>query len=122
MERHDLHVAFLFDEMRIISGLVFSKVTGKLVGLCDMGNVNDELNKFDKYFKGLAEAELANHVLAVIARCLFKHFNYLVDCYGSVRFSSHQLYPVLWDFVRVVRELSMLVLLYGMEHLLKRNF
>ena len=91
MEPRDHNVALLFDEMRLKSGLVFSKATGKLVGFCDMGNVNDELNKFDKYFKGSAEAELATHVLAFMARGLFKHFNYPVAYYASVGFSSHQL-------------------------------
>ena len=102
MEPRDHNVALLFDEMRIKSGLVFSKATGKLVGFCDMGNVNNELNKFDKYFKGSAEAEMATHVLTLMARGLFKHFNYPVAYYASVGFSSHQLYPVVWDVVRVL--------------------
>ena len=53
--------------MRVKSGLVFSKANEKLVSFCDMGNVNDELNKFDRYFKGSAEAELATHVLTLMA-------------------------------------------------------
>ena len=75
--------------MRIKSGLVFSKATGKLVGFCDLGNVNDELNKFDKYFKGSAEAEMATHVLTLVALGLLKHLNYPVAYYASVSFSSH---------------------------------
>ena len=61
------NVALLFNEIRIKSGLVFSKATGKLVGFCGMGNVNGELNKFDKYFKWSAEAKLVTPVLALMA-------------------------------------------------------
>ena len=75
--------------MRVKSGLVFSKATGKLVSFCDMGNVNDELNKFDRYFKGSAEAELATHVLTLMARGLFKYLKYPVAYYASVGFCSH---------------------------------
>ena len=101
MEPHDHNVALLFDEMRIKSGLVFSKATGKLAGFCDMGNVNDELNKFQKYFTVSAEAEMASHALTLMGRDLFRHFNYPVACYASLGFSSHQLYPVVWDVGRV---------------------
>ena len=99
IEPQDHNVALLFHEMRIKSGLVFSKATGKLVGFCDMGNVNDKLSRFDKCFKASAEAELANHVLTLMARGLFKHFNYPVAYYASVGFNSHQLHPVVWDVV-----------------------
>ena len=75
MEPRDHNISLLFDEMRIKSGLVFSRATGKSVGFCDMDHVNDELNKFDRYFKGSAETELATHVLTLMARGLFKHFN-----------------------------------------------
>ena len=102
MEPHDHNVALLFDKISLKSGLAFSKATGKSVGFCDMGNVNDELNKFDKYFKGSAEAEMTTHVLTLIARGLLKHFNNPVAYYASVGFSSCQLYPVVWDVVRVL--------------------
>ena len=52
------NVTLLFDEIRIKSGSV---------GFCDMGNVNGELEKFDKYFKWSAEAKLATPVLALMA-------------------------------------------------------
>ena len=101
MEPCGHNVTLLFDEMRIKSVLVFSKTTGKLVGFCDMGNINDELSKFDKHFKGSAESELATRVLTLMARGLFKDFNYPVAYYASVDFSSHQLYPVVWGVVGV---------------------
>ena len=101
IEPRDHNVALLFDGMCIISGLTFSKATGKLVDFRDMGNVNDELNKFDKYFKGSAEAKLTAPVLTLMTRGLFKHFNYPVVYYVSAGFSSHQLYPVVWDVIQV---------------------
>ena len=52
--------------------------------------------KSDKYFKGKPEAKAATHVLTLMVLGLFKHFNYPVTYYAS-GFSSHQLYPVVWD-------------------------
>ena len=103
MEPLDHNVALLFGEICVKSALVFSKATRKLLGFCDVVNVNDELNKFDQYFKGSPEAELVTHVLTLIVRGLFKHLNCAVAYYAS-GFSSHQLYLVVWDLVGVLED------------------
>ena len=64
MEPRGHNISLLFDEMRIKSGLVFSRATGKSVGFCDMDHVNDELNKFDRYFKGSAETEFMQKLMS----------------------------------------------------------
>ena len=46
IEEYKRNVSLLFDEMKIKSGLVFCSTTGKLVGLCEMGDVNDALAEF----------------------------------------------------------------------------
>ena len=43
--------------MKIKSGLVFSKTTGKLVGFCEMGEINDEIEKFSKAMESQAATE-----------------------------------------------------------------
>ena len=58
MEPRDHNVSLLLGEMHVKSAFVFSKATRKLLDFCDMGNINDELNKFGKYFKGSPETEL----------------------------------------------------------------
>ena len=54
--------------------------------------------KSDKYFKGKPEAEAATHVLTLMVLGLFKYFNFKFQvAYYASSFSSHQLYPVVWD-------------------------
>ena len=39
-------VGILFDEIKIKSGLVYSKHSGSIIGFCDMGDINNELKDF----------------------------------------------------------------------------
>ena len=48
INKFEKNVFLIFDEMKIKSGLVFSKTTAKLVGFCEMGEINDEIEKFSK--------------------------------------------------------------------------
>ena len=63
------------DEMKIKSGLAFSKSSGKLVGFCDLGSVNSELNEMALFITGekfKSTPELASHMLVFMARPVFK--------------------------------------------------
>lgn len=44
-------MSLLFDEMKIKSGLVFRRSTGRLVGFIDLGDVNNELDDFNIFVK-----------------------------------------------------------------------
>ena len=63
------------DEMKIKSGLVFSKHSGTLVGFVDLGGVNRDI---DHIVNGNSKPEdssngmLADQVLAFMARAVFK--------------------------------------------------
>lgn len=63
------------DEMKIKSGLVFSKHTGNLVGFVDLGNVNHDYH-IEKVVCGEHEestsGNLASHVFVLMARAVFK--------------------------------------------------
>ena len=51
------NVSLMFDEMKIKSGLVFSKTAGNLVGFCEMGEINNEIEKFNKAMESQAATE-----------------------------------------------------------------
>ncbi|XP_077868103.1 uncharacterized protein LOC144357935 [Saccoglossus kowalevskii] len=67
------NVSLVFDEIKIKSGLVYKKSTGKLVGFCNLGQINEEIQTYvdklkeddssDSQKDGL-DAPLATHVLA----------------------------------------------------------
>ena len=107
LREHEKNVSLLFDEMKIKSGLVFSRSTGRLVGFTDLGDVNNELDDFNRFIKqGCKEPDLATHVLTLMARGLFNYFNYPVGYFASVGFDSDQLYPVVWEGVGILEGLG----------------
>ena len=99
---HEKQIALLFDEMQIKSGLIFNRHSGKLVGFTEIGNINEELDEFERNLKGKTEKKLATHVLCIMARGLFKHLNYPIAYYYCRGFNSDQLFPVIWESVRVM--------------------
>ena len=65
------HCCLSMDEMKIKSGLVFNKHTGKLVGFVDLGSVNHEI---ELLANGGSEPEraLADQVFVFMARAVFE--------------------------------------------------
>ena len=45
MEESKKHFALSMDEMKIRSGLVFKRETGELTGFCNLGGVNQDLER-----------------------------------------------------------------------------
>ena len=100
---HETNVSLLFDEMHIKAGLVFSRSSGKLIGFTELGDMNKELDDFKRGVEGVRkERDLATHVLTFMARGLFKHFNFPIGYFASVGFNSDQLFPCVWEAVRVL--------------------
>ena len=102
LTENEKNIALLFDEMHIKSGLVFSRSSGKLVGFTDMGDINNELDEFNRNIDGCREPELATHILTFMARGLHKRFNFPIGYFSSKGFDSDQLFPVVWQAVEVM--------------------
>ena len=82
--------------MKIKSGLVYSKSSGKLVRFTELRDINEKLNQFERTVSGeRVPKKLAIHVLCILARGLVKHINYPIRYFSSDGFDSDQLYPVL---------------------------
>ena len=60
MKPRDHNIALLFGEICVKSAFVFSKATRNLFGFCDMGNVNDELNKIWQVLERVARSRARN--------------------------------------------------------------
>ena len=104
LKKFEKHIILLFHEMKIKSGLVYSKSSGTISGLMELGDINEELNEFDRAINGFnQEKKLAPHVLCVMARGLFKHINYPLGYFSSCGFDSAQLFPVLWHATGILK-------------------
>ena len=64
LDDYQKNITLIFDEMKIKSDLVYSKGTGKLVGLTDMGDINEEFRSFRDRCEGklVEEMEFAKYV------------------------------------------------------------
>ncbi|CAC5393853.1 unnamed protein product [Mytilus coruscus] len=83
-------VNLLFDEVKIKSGLVYCTETGKLIGFCDLGTVNNELYAYNAKEKRVPE--LATHILAFMIRGIFSYIECVVAHYPCKGFTSEQLF------------------------------
>ena len=95
--------------MKIKSGLVYNKSSGKLIGFTELGNINEELNEFERIVDGKKPKEFATHVICFMARGLIKHFNYPIGYFASCGFDSDQLFPIVWEAVRVLEMTGFIV-------------
>ena len=83
------YLTLLFDVMKIESDLVYSKSSGKLVGFTERGDINEELNQFERTVSGeVVPKRLATQVLCIMARGLVKHINYPIGYFSSCQFDS----------------------------------
>ena len=99
MPPHHRDVSLLFDEMKIKSGLVYSKATGNVVGVVDVGSIGNEILAFEKKCKGEKDVPIATHVLVLMIRGIFTGLHAAIGYYPSTGVSSHQLYPCLLEAI-----------------------
>ena len=73
-------VCLLLDEMHIREDLVYSKSTGKLVGFCNLGEINNLLLSFEKSLEAeidsISYPPLAKSMLVFMVRGLFSPLRY----------------------------------------------
>ena len=105
MEESKKHFALSMDEMKIRSGLVFKKETGELTGFCNLGGVNQDL---ERLFDSLTAQQdltpaLAEQMLVFMVRPIFKpSFSFPVAMYPSTALKGEKLYPVVWEVIEAL--------------------
>ena len=100
-------LCLLMDEMKIKSGLVFSKSTGELVGFSDLGTVNSDLESLGSALSNgtplSKQCEAVDHILAFIVRPTFKpSLSFTVAAYACSDLTGQKLYPVVWEVIEAL--------------------
>ena len=96
----------LLDEMKVKTGLVFSKSSGELVGFSDLGSVNRDIENL--LSKNSADsphtlASLAKKMLVFMIRPVFKpSLSFPVAAYPTVDLTGSQLFPVIWEVIEAL--------------------
>ena len=72
---HERICSIMFDEMKIKSGLVFSRSTGTIIGFTELGQISDEIDSLERSLQKDRKKvrPLATHVLAIMIRGFFNH-------------------------------------------------
>ena len=68
------YVVLLLDEMKIKESLVYDKNESKIIGFVNLGEVNDQLSKFEREASNDTEqsnGEIATHILTIMVRGIF---------------------------------------------------
>ena len=65
-------VSIVFDEVRVKDGLVYSTADGSLIGFCNLGDINDQLQ--DLRDQDEQEPPLATHVIVFMMRGIFSDY------------------------------------------------
>eukprot|EP00111_Clytia_hemisphaerica_P019846 TCONS_00058509-protein len=118
---HQSFVSLVVDEMKIKSGLCFSTSTGKIVGLCEEGSINDLLSEFElKYSEEESEnqrpldstdRELASYATALMVRGISSNLFYVFGHFASSSgMTSSQLYHVIWEGISLLESIDLKVL------------
>lgn len=92
----------LMDEMKIKSGLAFSKSSGKLIGFCDLSNVNAEIDNLSSHLSNECDqpAKLASHMLVFMVRPVFQpSLCFTIAMYPSSNITGDKLYPIVWEVI-----------------------
>ena len=102
-----LKVGIIIDEMKIKSGLVFSKSSGMLLGFVDLGDVNNTLmqleNILTKSTSCLPAAELATHMLVVMVRVITRpSFSFPIAQFPTANLTGNELYPIIWGTIEAL--------------------
>ena len=119
IDEFDKNVSLIFDEMKIKSGLVFSKTTGTLVGFCETREVNDETEKFSKATESQAETEKQSlepgsdrNIAKYVSNCVYgeRYFFKLAVCIWSREGSdSDQIFHCALEAIRVLESIRLYV-------------
>ena len=98
LQEFQKYVGLVGDEMYIKEGLVYDKSTGKLVGYCDIGNINNHLLLLEKeYMENDAEhrkATLAKTMMMLMVRGLFTDFEFPYASFPTGNLTGEQLVPI----------------------------
>ena len=89
----------LMDKMKIKSGLAFSKLSGKLVGFCNLGSVNSEMNEMALFITG-ENSRVPQSLLHICLsswhdQCSSHHCHLQLQCIQVLALLLKKLFPVV---------------------------
>ena len=110
LKEFEKNVSLSFDEIKIKSGLVYKKGTGKIIGFTDMGDVNDEIKTLMNRFEEKGENhDFARYINVFFVRGIFSKLCSPIGYHSSMGFTGDQLFPLVWEATRILEGLGLKV-------------
>lgn len=88
-------VILAIDEMHVKEDLVFNKHSEKLIGFVNLGDADTALSSMNDM--ETKSPTVANHMLVVMGRFLFKHLNFVYAVFPTVGAAGYEIYSILWE-------------------------
>lgn len=104
------NVSLVFDEMKVKSGLVFCKTTGKLVGFSELGDVNELTAQFEQQIDSEENdysKPLAKYAIVFMVRGIFSSLCFPFGHFASEGFTSDQIYHCAWEAVKILESINL---------------
>ena len=90
------YIVLLFDEMKIMSNLVFDKVTGELIGYVDLGDPDINFATLDK------TDAVATHALVFLVRGVCTELKFSLAYFATNGITAAQIMPLFWEAVCIL--------------------
>ena len=99
------YVALLFDEVQIKDNLVYDKHSFRMIGFIDIGEVNNELLKFEQACEGKPatsdlQLHVAKYMLVFMVRGLFTDHKFPFAQFATRDTKADLLFPLVWEAVK----------------------
>lgn len=102
MKPNEKQAILHFDEMRIKSGLLHRKSSGRVISFTELGDMKNELSKFKRRMWNNKPNKLGTNVLCFIVRGLVKRLCFSVGDFSLQSFDSVQLFLIVWQAIHIL--------------------
>ena len=97
------HVSLIGDEMYIKEGLVYERSTGNLIGYCDIGDINNDLQLLEKEYLEKDEESiknlLAKTMMVLMIRGLFTDLQFPYASFPTSNLTGEQMVPIFYEAI-----------------------
>ncbi len=87
------YVTILIDEMKIKEDIVYEKVSGEVIGFCNLSRINDELLQCERA-EECEHPPVAKHILVIMVRGIFFKLDFPFAHFGTECVTADLLYPI----------------------------
>ena len=105
------NVSLIFDEIKIKSGLVYRKGSGEFIGFTEMGDLNEEIQRFSTICDQDDETDrsLATYANVFMVRGISSKLCTTFGYHAGTGFTGDQLNSLVWEATRVLESIGFYV-------------